>query len=134
MRSMLGLMAAALAGLAGIASTWSYAETFVPFYVGLTFVGGVQAWATHPPFAGARRWVASGVAVLWVISALWAGLLLVFMQERVGPPPGPEITFLGLAATTHRVLGLFGGAVLAALGAWLPDRWLASGLGGPGGS
>lgn len=76
MRSHLALGASALAGLAAVLASVDRDADIVPFFVGLTFLGGVEAWAVHPPFIGRRRWVARGVALLWFAAAGWVGVLL----------------------------------------------------------
>ena len=54
MRSVLGIAASGLAGLAAVVAT--AADPFiVPFFIGLTFLGGLEASAAYPPFAGWRR-------------------------------------------------------------------------------
>ncbi len=60
MRSVLGLGASAVAGLAAVIASLDGDADIVPFFVGLTFLGGVEAWAAHPPFVGTRRHVHLG--------------------------------------------------------------------------
>jgi hypothetical protein len=126
MRSGLGVAASALAGLA--ASVAATADpTIVPFFIGLAVLGGVDAAAAHPPFEGPRRLVARGAALLWLIAAVWVGVLLLLYStvwEHVGPPPTPELTFLGLPATVYHLIGLYGGVVLVLASAFGPDRWV----------
>jgi hypothetical protein len=125
MRSTLGLAASALAGLA--ASVAATADpTIVPFFIGLAILGGVVAAAASPPFAGQRRLVARGAALLWLIAVVWVGVLLLMYNtvwEHVGPRPTPELTFLGLPATVYHVIGLYGGVVLVLTSAFGPGRW-----------
>lgn len=94
MRSALAVVASALAGVAAIIASLDGDADFVPFFVGLTFLGGVQAWATQPPVAGSRRTAARAIAALWVLVAIWAGVLLIWYQSmgHDGPPPVPEAT------------------------------------------
>ena len=123
MRSVLGLAASALAGLAAVIA--SLDGGVVPFFVGLTFLGGVEAWAAHPPFVGQRRWLARGVALLWLMAAVWIGvLLLMFLRGASMPELGPEATYLGLPATVYHLLGLYGGVLLVLVSAFGPDRWV----------
>ena len=70
----------------------------VPFFVGLVFLGGVVAWAAHPPFVGQRRVVARAIALLWLLAAVWVGVLLAMYVTVWGgsstPPPAPEAAYL----------------------------------------
>lgn len=126
MPSVLALAASAMAGLAGVIASLDGDADIVPFFIGLTFLGGAMAWAAHPPLAARRRTLTRGIASLWVFVAAWAGVLLIWYlaMGRDGPPPPPEATYLGLTATVYHVIGLFGGAVLAAVSAFAPDTWL----------
>ncbi|MBA3779204.1 MAG: hypothetical protein H0X16_07900 [Chloroflexi bacterium] len=81
---------------------------------------GVQAWSVREPFAGGRRRLAIGIAVLWLIAAIWTGVLLLVFQSASRPPPEPEATYLGLTATVYHLIALYGGAGLVALAAFLP--------------
>ncbi|HUF07063.1 MAG TPA: hypothetical protein VMP86_06705 [Candidatus Binatia bacterium] len=126
MRSLLGLAASALAGLAATIASLDGDADIVPFFVGLTVLGGVEAWAAHPPFEGPRRRLATGAALLWLVAVAWVGVLLVMsvtVWQASGPPPGPEATYAGLTATVYHVIGLFGGAILVAVSAFGPDPW-----------
>lgn len=127
MRSGLGLLASALAGLAGVIASMDGDASIVPFFIGLTFAGGVEAWAVHPPPIGWRQLVAGVVAVLWLIAGIWIGGLLLMVVTHVmqadGPLPEPEATYLGLTATVYHLLGLYGGLLFVMASAWGPDRW-----------
>jgi hypothetical protein len=126
MRSTLSLAASAAAGVAAIVASLDGDADIVPFFVGLTFLGGVQAWAAHEPFVGTRRSAARGITLLWVGLAIWAGVLLIWYQAMgsSGPPPGPEATYLGLTASVYHLIGLFGGGALVAASGLAPGRWL----------
>lgn len=122
-RSVLGLAASALAGLAGVVASLDGDGDIVPFFIGLTFLGGLEAWASQPPFEGTRRSVAHAAALVWAGAAIWAGvLLLVFMNQFAaqGGPQPPEQLYLGLPATVYHAVGLYGGAVLVAFSAFGP--------------
>lgn len=128
MRGVLALAASALAGLAAVIASLDGDADIVPFFVGLTFLGGVEAWAAHPPFVGPRRMLARGVALLWLLAAIWIGVLLMYItvwQASSSPPRGPEATHLGLTATVYHLLGLYGGLVLSIASAFGPDGWFA---------
>lgn len=95
MRGAFGLGASGLAGLAAVVASLDGDADIVPFFVGLTFLGGVEAWAAHPPFVGRRRLLARGAALLWLFAAVWVGVLLLMyltVWQASGPPPGPEAT------------------------------------------
>jgi hypothetical protein len=123
MRSLLGLAASALGGLAAVIA--SLDQGIAPFFVGLTFLGGVEAWAAHAPFVGQRRWVARGVALLWLGAGVvvGAGLVMYLLVEHIGPEPGPQATYLGLTATVYNLIGLYVGAVLVLFSAFGSERW-----------
>lgn len=130
MRSLLGLAASALAGLAAMIASLDGDADIVPFFVGLTFLGGLEAWAAHSPYEGPRRRTATGVALVWLVAAVWVGaLLLVFVAVSGGgsrPPPGPEATYLGLTATVYHMIGLYGGMALMLVSAFAPEPWFRS--------
>lgn len=131
-RSVLALAASAVAGLAGVIASLDGDADIVPFFIGLTFLGGAMAWAAHPSLDARRRMLTRGIASLWVFVAAWAGILLIWYlaMGHDGPPPLPEATYLGLTATVYHLVGLFGGAVLAAIAAFAPDAWLDRFAGG----
>lgn len=124
MRSLLALAASGLAGLAAVISSQDGDADLVPFFVGLTVLGGMAAWAAHEPFVGRRRALARGIALLWLLAAFWVGaLLLVYSGDSSAPRPEPKATYLGLTATAYHVAGLYGGAALVLIGAFGADRW-----------
>lgn len=129
MRSVLALGASALAGLAAMIASLDGDADIVPFFVGLTFLGGVQAWAAQPPFTGMRHLVARAIALVWLLAAVWVGVLLVMLvtvweaARPVGPTPVAEATYLGLSATAYHLVGLYGGLVLAMLAAFGRRGW-----------
>lgn len=87
----------------------------MPFFVGLTFAGGVAAWAAHPPFVGLRQRIARGIAIVWLVAAVWVGVLLVMsvtVWQASSPPQLPEETYLGIPAAGYHLVGLYGGALL----------------------
>jgi hypothetical protein len=113
MRSVLGLVASALAGLAAIIASLDGDADIVPFFVALTFGGGVGAWASNAPYVGARRRVAQGVAVAWLVAAAWVGVLLAwYLSAGSRTSPSPEQVYLGVPATAYHLVGLYAGAVL----------------------
>ena len=133
MRSALGLAASALAGLAAVIASLDGDGDIVPFFVGLTFAGGVAAWAAHPPFAGPRARVAKAVALVWLGAAIWVGVLLamyvtMFWQgsSTVPATPEPAQLYLGIPATVYHLAGLYGGAVLVLLLAFGRLGWFGN--------
>ena len=126
MRSLIGLGASALAGLAAVIASLGGDADIVPFFVGLTFLGGVEAWAAHAPYRGQRRRLAGGVALVWLVAAVWIGALLVWYQAACAcssPPRPPEATYLGLTATIYHLVGLYGGLAGVLVSAFGPHDW-----------
>ncbi len=118
MRGVLGLAASGLAGLAAVIASLDGDGDIVPFFVGLTFAGGVAAWSAHPPFEGVRQRVARAIAIVWLVAAVWVAVLLVMsvtVWQASSPPRLPEQTYLGIPATAYHLLGLYGGTVLVLL-------------------
>ena len=135
MRSALGLVASALAGLAAVIASLDGDADIVPFFVGLTFAGGLAAWAAHPPFEGSRRQIARGVALVWLLAAVWVGVLLVMsvtVWQGSSPPPTPEQTYVGFPATVYHLVGLYAGAVLVLVMAFGRSDWFGDPLAAPG--
>lgn len=131
MRSALGLAASALAGLAAVIASLDRDPYIVPFFVGLTFAGGVAAWAAHPPFEGARRRVAQGIALTWLVAAVWVGVLLVMyvtVWQASTAPPTPTQTYLGLPATAYHLVGLYAGAALVLVLAFGRPSWFGGSI------
>ena len=121
---MLGLAASVLAGLAAVIASVDGDADIVPFFVGLTVLGGVEAWAAKTPAVGRQRLIARLVAVVWLVAAAWVGVLLVWYVASTGtsgPPPVPEARYLGLTATAYHLIGLYGGAALVAWSAFRPS-------------
>lgn len=128
MRSVLGLAASGVAGLAAVIASLDGDGDIVLFFVGLTFAGGVAAWAAHPPFEGSRRRTARGIALVWLVAAVWVGVLLVMsvtVWQASSPPPAPEHTYLGIPATVYHLIGLYGGAALVLMLAFGRSVWFA---------
>lgn len=126
MRSILGLVASALAGLAAVIASLEGHGDIVPFFVLLTFAGGVAAWAAESPFVGARRRLARGIALAWLLAAVWVGVLLIAYVAASNAPAGLGQAYLGVPATVYHLVGLYAGSVLVLL--------LAFGRGGAAGS
>lgn len=116
MRSALGLAASALAGLAAVMASLDGDADIVPFFVLLTFAGGAAAWAAQTPFIGIRRRIARGIALAWLVAAVWIGVLLgAYVAAGSGAPPTPDETYFGLPATIYHLVGLYGGLVFVLL-------------------
>lgn len=120
MRVWFATGAAALALLAALVSILDNAQEAIAFFAVAGVAAGVQAWSVREPFAGNRRRLAIGIAVIWLIAAVWIGVLLLMYQSASRPPPEPEATYLGLTATVYHLIALYGGAGLVALAAFAP--------------
>lgn len=130
MRSGLGLVASALAGVAAIVASLDGDADIVPFFIGLTFAGGAVAWAARPPYEGGRRWLARGIGLAWLVAAVWVGGLLAMYQAMCAcsyPPRPAEDTYLGLTATAFHLVGLYGGLMAVLVGAFGSAGWLSGG-------
>jgi hypothetical protein len=120
-RSSLAIGAALVAGLAGVVASQDGDADIVPFFIGLTVLAGVGAWALHEPYAGQRRLLARGIGVTWLGAAGWIGALLLWQQALCGcssPPPVPAETYLGLTATIYHLAGVYLGGALMAVAAF----------------
>ncbi len=113
-----GWLALAASGLAAVATAISSLDgdaDLVPFFVLLTFAGGLIAVLLQPPIAGFRRTFARFLALGWVGAAIWAGALLVWYQVACGcssPPPAPVATYLGIPASAFHLTAAFVGGAL----------------------
>ena len=124
---MASLAASLLAGLAAVISSMDHDANLVPFFVGLTVLGGINTWAVREPYGGMRLRIAIGTALLWAFAAAWVTVLLVMsvtVWQASGPPPSPEDTYAGLTATMYRVVGMFGGGALVLGATFVPERWV----------
>jgi hypothetical protein len=95
----------------------------LPFFVVLAVAAATQAWCLRQPDVDWRRRTAKGIAVAWVVAAIWIGVLLSMFQAASGPPPGPEETYIGLTATVYHVVAVYGGALATLIAAFGPRRW-----------
>ena len=123
MRSLGCVLAAALAAQAAVMGIVDDDGEVVAFFIGLTLLGVVAAWAVRPPYVGRRRTVAIVAAGVWIGAALWVGVLLLMFAGHfasMGGPLPPERTYLGLTATVYHVVGLYGGALAIGLSAFAP--------------
>lgn len=120
MRFRLSAAATALALVAVAVSLLDNAQPALAFFIVAAVAAGLQMWSSRGPFVGLQRWISIGVAVVWLIAAVWIGVLLVMFQSALRPPPEPEATYLGLTATIYHLGALYGGAALVNLSAFLP--------------
>jgi len=122
MRSALALGAAAVAALAAVIAQLDGDDDIVPFFVALTVLALVSAWALTDPARHGGRLLARGIAVLWLGAATWIGGLLVIFQATCGcsmpGPLPPEATYLGLPATVYHLAGVYLGGALVAVAAF----------------
>ena len=120
-RSTLAIVATLLAGVAAVISSQDGDADLVPFFVALTVLGGVGAWAMHEPYVGRRRLMARGIGVTWLGAAGWIGFLLLWERALCGcssPPPMAEATYLGLTASIYHMIAVYLGGALMAVGAF----------------
>lgn len=121
-RSTLAIAAATLAAAAAVVSILDHDDSMVPFFIGLTVLAGVGAWAMREPYGGQRRLLARGIGVLWLGAAGWIGALLLWQQALCGcsylAPIVPEATYLGLSATAYHLAGVYLGGSLMAVAAF----------------
>ena len=120
-RSPLALVASLLAAVAAIVSSQDGDSDLVPFFVGLTLLGGIGAWAVQEPYAGTRRLLGRVIAVGWMVTAIAVGVLLLWYQALcacTSPVPPPEATYIGLTATVYHLAALFVGGALMAVAAF----------------
>jgi hypothetical protein len=118
-------VAVGLAAVAGLLAEVDGDSDIVPFFVGLTAAAGIHLWAVGDPFNGLRRRVAWTIVALWLLAAIWIGVLLVMYQAMCAcsrPPPSIEATYLGLTATVYHLTGLYGGLLLAIVAAAVAER------------
>ena len=121
---MLGLAASFLAGFAALVASQVGDADYVPFFIGLSFVAAVEAWAAREKMIGVYRSIARGAAVVWLVAATWVAVLGAWASTRAmsAPPPGPPLTFLGIDVSVYYVVGLFGGTALVTLSGFRRGR------------
>jgi hypothetical protein len=120
---MSGLAASFLAGLAAIVGSQTGDVDIVPFFIGLSLMGGVEAWAAREPSEPWQTMVAKAVALVWLIAAVWVGVLLAWEAAYYGasrPPSEMPRTFLSVPVSAYHLLGLYGGAALVMWSAFGP--------------
>lgn len=120
-RSLLAIGASLLAGVAAIVTSQDGDSDIVPLFVGLTFLGGIGAWAVHEPYLGTRQVIARVIGVVWVAGAIFVGGLLLWYQALCacsGPVPPPEARTSALTATTYHLVAIFLGGALMAVAAF----------------
>jgi lysylphosphatidylglycerol synthetase-like protein (DUF2156 family) len=120
MRAWLALSACGLAVVAAVVSVLDGAREPLALFTVAAVLAGVQAWAVREPYLGWRRGLGIGIAVVWLMAAVWIGALLVMYNAASRPPPEPEATYLGLTATVYHLVALYGGALLVAIAGLQP--------------
>ena len=119
MRVLFALTASGAASIASVVASLDGHADFVPFYVALAFCAASAAAAVaNEPVVGIRRRVVQLAAGVWVVAAVWVGVLLVMANtvwQSSSPPPTPEQSFLGVPATGYYLIALYGGALLMLL-------------------
>jgi hypothetical protein len=117
----LALAASALAAVATAISSLDGDADLVPFFVLLTFAGGLIAVLLQPPVAPGRRTIARFLALGWAGAAIWAGVLLVWYQTACGcssPPPAPDALYAGIPASAFHLAAAFVGGALVMVAAF----------------
>ena len=120
-RSLLAIGASALAAVAAVVSRLDGDFDILPFFVGLTLLGGVGALAVREPYPERRRLIGAVIATGWIAAAVIIGGLLLWRQALCGcsmPEPVAEATYLGLTATVYHVVGVYLGGALMAVAAF----------------
>jgi hypothetical protein len=116
-RPVLAIGAAGLAAVAAFVSQLDGDTDFVPFFLGLTVLGGAGALAVREPYTDSRRVFGAMVATVWIAVAFIVGGLLLWERALCacsGPLPTAEATYLGLTATVYHVTAVYlGGALMA---------------------
>ena len=124
-RPWLSVAAIVLATVAIAVSWLDGAGEPLSFFAAAAVVALAQAWTGREPFVGWRRRASIGFALAWIITATWIGALLLQYQFMYGSAsqaqPGPEATYLGLAATAYHLVALYVGGLLVTLAAFLPS-------------
>jgi hypothetical protein len=123
-RSWFALAGLLLSLLAAVISMIEGDSVELAFFVLLTIAAATQAWLVRRPDIGWMRRAAQGIAVGWVIGAIWIGVLLLMYQNASRPPPAAEERYLGLTATIYHLVAVYGGALLATIAAFGPGRLL----------
>lgn len=117
-RSLLAILAAVMAAVAGLVAQLDGDTSLVPFFLGLTVLGGAGAFVVREPYRDHRRVLGASIATAWIAAALIIGGLLLWQQALCGcslPEPVAEATYLGLTATVYHVAGVYlGGALMTA--------------------
>ncbi len=123
MRPLFAVAASGCATLGAVVASLDGHADFVPFFAGLAFCAAVAAGVAHEPFLGDRRRVARAAAGIWVVAAVWVGVLLLMaatVWQASGPPPTPDQAFVGIPATVWYLVALYGGAALMIGSVMLP--------------
>jgi hypothetical protein len=122
MRVVCALSACVLALVAVLVSILDDAREPLAFFSVAAVLAAIQAWSVREPYMGGRRVVGIGITFVWLMSAVWIGLLLLIYQPASRPPPEPEATYLGLTATFYHLLALYGGSLLVTIAGWWPAQ------------
>lgn len=119
----LSIIAFVLSVLAAIVSYVDDDSIELAFFAVTALAALTQAWCLREPDVDWTRRSAKGIAIAWVIGAIWIGVLLQTYQPVSGGPQAPEETYLGLTATAYHVSAVYGGALAVLIAAFGPRSW-----------
>jgi lysylphosphatidylglycerol synthetase-like protein (DUF2156 family) len=120
MRAWFSLAALVLSVIAAVVSLLDDKSLELGFFAITAILAAMQAWCVREPYEGVPKRLGMGIALVWVIGAIWIGVLLLMYQSASRPPPSPEETYLGLTATVYHLVAVYGGALAVAIAAFAP--------------
>jgi hypothetical protein len=123
-RPWLSVAALVLSALAAAISYFDNDSIELAFFALTSLAALTQAFCLREPDIDWMRRTAKGIALAWIVGAVWIGVLLAMFQASSRPPPAPEVRYLGLTATVYHVVAVYGGALLTTVAAFGPSRWL----------
>lgn len=123
-RPWFSIAALILTVIAALVSVLDGDSVELAFFVLLALAALTQAWLVRTPDITWARRGGQGIAIGWVVAAVWIGVLLAMYQGASRPPPAPEEHYLGLTATVYHLVAVYAGALLVAIAAFGPRSLL----------